>query len=154
MDRFLMRVSIGYPSSEEELAIMERFRAADPLACLEAMAQPSEIVQLQQARTAIRVSEPVRRYIVSLVNETRTSARLAFGASPRASMGLFRTAQSLAAIRGRDYVLPDDVKELFAPVVEHRLVLTPEERTRGTRASEVVSEILNRVSVPLCDPST
>jgi MoxR-like ATPase len=152
MDRFLMRISIGYPSTDEELAIIERFRAADPLECLDSVARPDEIVRLQQARTAIRVSESVRRYIVSLVNETRSSERLVFGASPRASMGLFRTAQSLAAIRGRDYVLPDDVKELFAPVIEHRLILLPEERTRGTRASEIVAEILERIPVPICDP--
>ncbi len=154
MDRFLMRVSIGYPSHEEELAIMERFRAADPLAALEPVAEPAEIVRLQQARAGIRVSAPVRQYIATLVEETRRSTRLAFGASPRGSLGLLRTAQSLAAIRGRDYALPDDVKELFAPVVEHRLILLPEERTRGTRASEIVAEVLDRVPVPVCDPTT
>jgi MoxR-like ATPase len=154
MDRFLMRVSIGYPAREEELAIMERFRAGDPLAALEPAAGPADIVRLQQARTAIRVSDPVREYIVALVERTRSSKRLAFGASPRASLGLLRTAQALAAIRGREYALPDDVKELFAPVVEHRLILLPEERTRGTRASEIVAEVLGKVPVPVCDTPT
>ncbi len=153
MDRFLMRVSIGYPSREEELAIMERFRAGDPLAELEAVAQPGEIVRLQQARAAIRVSDPVRQYIVALIEETRRSSRLAFGASPRGSLGLLRTTQSMAAMRGRDYVLPDDVKELFTPVVEHRLILLPEERARGTRTSEIVAGVLDRVPVPVCAPT-
>jgi MoxR-like ATPase len=149
MDRFLMRVSIGYPSGDEELAIMERFRAADPLAELAPVTEPGEIVRLQRARAAIRVSEPVRRYIVALVEETRRSSRLAFGASPRGSLGLLRTAQSLAAIRGRDYALPDDVKELFVPVIEHRLILLPEERTRGVRPSQIAAEVLERVPVPV-----
>jgi MoxR-like ATPase len=152
MDRFLMRISIGYPSGEEELAIMERFRAADPLAELAPVTEPEEIVRLQRARAAIRVSQPVRRYIVALVEETRRSSRLAFGASPRGSLGLLRTAQSLAAIRGRDYALPDDVKELFVPVIEHRLMLLPEERARGTRPSEIAAEVLEQVPVPVCDP--
>ena len=96
----------------------------------------------------------MRRYIVALVEETRRSGRLAFGASPRGSLGLLRTSQSLAAIRGRGYALPDDVKELFATVIEHRLILLPEERARGTRPSEVVAEVLDRVPVPVCDGTT
>ena len=139
MDRFLMRVSIGYPDHAEELQIMERFRGADPLLALQPVSEPAEIVLLQQARAEIRVSEPVREYIVRLVEETRRSSRLQFGASPRASLGLLKTAQALAAMRGRDYALPDDVKHLFAAVVEHRLILLPEERTRGTRPSEIIS---------------
>jgi MoxR-like ATPase len=152
MDRFLMRVSIGYPDHADELRIMERFRGTDPLLALQPASEPDEIVRMQRARADIRVSEPVREYIVNLVEETRRSTRLLFGASPRASLGLLRTAQALAAIRGRDYALPDDVKHLFGPVVEHRLILLPEERTRGTRTSEVASEILERVPVPVCDP--
>ncbi|OHD73338.1 MAG: AAA family ATPase [Spirochaetes bacterium RBG_13_68_11] len=153
MDRFLMRVSIGYPDHAEELRIMERFRGADPLLALQPVSEPAEIVRLQKARAEVRVSEPVREYIVRLVEETRRSSRLQFGASPRASLGLLKTAQALAAMRGRDYALPDDVKHLFAAVVEHRLILLPEERTRGIRPSEITSEILDRVAVPVCDPS-
>jgi len=151
MDRFLMRVGIGYPGRTEELAIMERFRGTDPLLALQPVAEPAQIVRLQQARSEVLISDPVREYIVSLVAETRCCRRLQYGASPRASLGLMRTAQSLAAIRGRAYALPDDVKHLFAPVVEHRLILLPEERTRGTRSAEIVAEILDRVPVPVCE---
>jgi MoxR-like ATPase len=151
MDRFLMRIGIGYPDREEELLILERFRERDPLETLEPIAEPGQIVQLQQARAEVLISRPVREYIVDLVKATRQCARLQFGASPRASLGLMRTAQSLAVIRGREYGLPDDVKHLFPAVVEHRLILLPEERTRGTRSREVVEEILERVPVPVCD---
>ncbi len=153
MDRFLMRLGLGYPDREEELLILERFRGQDPLQHLEPVAEPEQIVRLQQARSGILISRPVREYIVDLVEATRRCARLQFGASPRASLGLMRAAQSLAAIRGRGYVLPDDVKHLFSAVVEHRLILLPEERTRGTCSRNILEEVLGRVPVPVCDRS-
>ena len=151
MDRFLMRVDIGYPGREEELLILERHGGADPLKGFPAVTEPGEIVRLQEARREILISRPVREYIVDLAEATRRSRRLQFGASPRASLGLMRSAQSLAAIRGRSYVLPDDVQRLFAPVIAHRLILRSEERTRGTRPAEVLEEIMGEVPVPVCD---
>jgi len=149
MDRFLMRIDIGYPDREEELLILERFRGTDPLQNLGAVAEPEQVVALQAARCEVRISRPVREYIVDLVEATRRTERLQFGASPRASLGLMRAAQSLAAIRGRDFVLPDDVQYLFAPVVEHRLILRAEERARGTIPGNIVAELLDRIPVPV-----
>jgi MoxR-like ATPase len=149
MDRFLMRLEIGYPSGAEELRIMERFRGEDPLQTLEPVTEPEQVVELQRLRSDILISQPVREYIVELVEATRRNDRLRFGASPRASLGLMRAAQSLAAVRGREFVLPDDVKHLFVPVVAHRLLLRPEERARGTRLSEILREVLERVPVPV-----
>ena len=149
MDRFLMRLEIGYPSGAEELRIMERFRGEDPLQTLEPVTEPEQVVELQRLRSDILISQPVREYIVELVEATRKNDRLRFGASPRASLGLMRAAQSLAAVRGREFVLPDDVKHLFVPVVAHRLLLRPEERARGTRLSEILREVLERVPVPV-----
>jgi MoxR-like ATPase len=149
MDRFLMRLEIGYPSGAEELRIMERFRGEDPLQSLEPVTEPEQVVELQRLRSDILISQPVREYIVELVEATRRNDRLRFGASPRASLGLMRAAQSLAAVRGREFVLPDDVKHLFVPVVAHRLLLRPEERARGTRLGEILREVLERVPVPV-----
>jgi len=149
MDRFLMRLEIGYPSGAEELRIMERFRKEDPLESLVPVAEPDQVVQLQRMRSDILISDPVREYIVALVEATRSDGRLRFGASPRASLGLMRAAQSLAAVRGREFVLPDDVKDLFVPVVAHRLLLRPEERARGTRIGEIMKGFLEGVAVPV-----
>jgi MoxR-like ATPase len=149
MDRFLMRVEIGYPTGPEELRIMERFRREDPLESLDPVTEPEQVVELQRMRSDILVSDPVREYIVELVEATRKNDRLRFGASPRASLGLMRAAQSLAAVRGRQFVLPDDVKHLFAPVVAHRLLLRPEERARGIRIGEIIQAVLEGVPVPV-----
>jgi MoxR-like ATPase len=149
MDRFLMRLEIGYPSGKEELRIMERFRMEDPLESLDPVTEPEQVVELQRMRSEILISDPVREYIVELVEATRANDRLRFGASPRASLGLMRAAQSLAAVRGRQFVLPDDVKHLFVPVVAHRLLLRPEERARGIRISEIVEAVLDKVPVPV-----
>ena len=149
MDRFLMRLEIGYPSGQEELSIMERFRSDDPLESLDPVTEPEQVVELQRERSEILISDPVREYIVALVEATRRNERLRFGASPRASLGLMRAAQSLAAVRGREFVLPDDVKHLFVPVVAHRLLLRPEERARGIRISEIVEAVLESVPVPV-----
>jgi MoxR-like ATPase len=149
MDRFLMRLEIGYPSGPEELRIMERFRREDPLESLDPVTEPEEVVELQRMRSDILISDPVREYIVELVEATRKNDRLRFGASPRASLGLMRASQSLAAVRGRQFVLPDDVKHLFVPVVAHRLLLRPEERARGIRIGEIIRAVLEGVPVPV-----
>jgi MoxR-like ATPase len=149
MDRFLMRLEIGYPSGPEELRIMERFRREDPLESLDPVTEPEQVVELQRMRSDILISDPVREYIVELVESTRKNDRLRFGASPRASLGLMRASQSLAAVRGREFVLPDDVKHLFAPVVAHRLLLRPEERARGIRIGEIIRAVLEGVPVPV-----
>ena len=152
LDRFLLRVRLGYPEKNEEIAIMDRFQAQDPLIDLEPIAHPDQIVALQQARKAIRLSAPVKEYIADIVRLTRTCSNLRLGASPRATLNLMRAAQALAALRGREYVLPDDVKFLAAPVLAHRLILKEEEGMRGENRGELaerfLAEILTQIPVP------
>ncbi len=148
LDRFLLRVRLGYPDNSEEISILDRFQQDDPLLELSSVAAPEEISTLQQTRKKIFVSHPVKKYIVSIVNATRESAALRLGASPRGSLGLMRAGQALAALRGRNYVLPDDIKYLVVPVLAHRLILKEEERLRGLTRENLLGEIINRIPIP------
>lgn len=148
LDRFLLKLRLGYPEKEEEISILERFQEEDPLGDLKAVASPEQIKEMQGARKKIRISLPVREYIADIVRATRTNKFLRFGASPRGSLGLMRTGQALAALRGRDFVLPDDIKYLAVPVLAHRLILTDEERLRGETPEHFLEEILGRIPVP------
>ena len=148
LDRFLLKIDIGYPDREEEISILERFQEESPLLELEAVANPTQIADLQHARKRIRVSRPVQEYIADIVRASRNNESIRYGASPRGSLGLMRTGQALAFLRGRDYVLPDDIKHLARPVLAHRLILTEEERLRGGTAERLLQEILARIPVP------
>jgi MoxR-like ATPase len=128
VDRFLLRISLGYPSLEEEHEILLRHKLADPLDKLEAVASPDALLASQQAVREIAVEESVRDYIIRVVQATRHHAAVELGASPRGSLSLYRAAQALAAIRGRTFVLPDDVKYLAPGVLTHRLVISPQIR--------------------------
>jgi len=151
LDRFLLRIRLGYPEQNEEIAILERFQEEDPLQELSSVATPAEVSRLQHARKKIHVSRAVREYITSLVGATRANPLLRLGASPRGSLGLMRSGQALAALRGREYVLPDDIKFLAVPVLAHRLILKEEERLRGTSQEDVVKQIMGRISVPVAE---
>jgi MoxR-like ATPase len=148
LDRFLLKLRLGYPEKEEELSMLERFREEDPLGSLEAVASPEQITDLQGVRKKVRLSLPVREYIADIVRATRGNTSLRFGASPRGSLGLMRSAQALAALQGRDFVLPDDVKRLMVPVLAHRLILTDEERLRGGTPENLLEEITEKMPVP------
>lgn len=152
LDRFLLTLRLGYPERDEEIAIMDRFREQDPLIELESVANPEQIVELQHVRRAIRISPPVKEYVADIVRLTRGNPSLRLGASPRGSLGLMRAGQALAALRGREYVLPDDIKYLAVPVLAHRLILKEEERmrgeTRGETAKRFVEEIISQLPVP------
>ena len=149
LDRFLVRLAVGYPSHAEEDAILDRFRVAAPVDELEAVVTPEEWAGAAAAVRAVHVADDVRHYVTSIVRATRTHEAVALGASPRASLALFRAAQALAALRGRREVLPDDVKALTAPVLAHRLILAPEARLRGRDAGGVLAEILVATPVPV-----
>ena len=149
LDRFLLRIRLGYPSREEEIAIMARFQESDPLRQLTAVATPGDIVTLQKIRRKIGVAEPIRCYIADIVRATREEPTIRFGASPRGALGLLRAGQAYAALQNREYVLPDDIKALCWPVLGHRLVLREEERFRGLVADEVLKNILERIPVPI-----
>jgi MoxR-like ATPase len=149
LDRFLLKLEPGYPNRDEELTILQRFQDSDPLSELSSVATPEALLGLQRARRQIRVSDPVRQYIVDLVRATRSHGALRCGASPRASLALLRAGQAFAALRGRSYVLPDDIKQLVQPVLAHRLVISDTERMRGTEAQHVVAEVATSTAVPM-----
>jgi len=148
LDRFLMQIKLGYPSQKEEIAILERFQKEDPLERLQAVITPEEILNLQKERQKIDVSREINHYIVSLVKATRNSPLIRYGASPRASLHLMQAAQALAALRNRDYVLPDDIKELFIPIIAHRIVIETKESLKGNTSQEILKEVLNQTEVP------
>ncbi len=148
LDRFLMRLSLGYPDFTEEMAIIERQEQTHPIDSLEPVASPEEVVSMQEAAKQVYVDRLVRHYIVALTEATRGHRDVALGASPRATLGLFRTARALALVQDRDYVVPDDIKLLAAAVLSHRIVLSPAARMRGIRSEGVINELLNQVNVP------
>jgi MoxR-like ATPase len=148
LDRFLVRVSLGYPDFTEEMAIIEHQERVHPIESLGPVATPEEVISTQEAAKSIYVDQLVRQYIVSLVEATRSHREVSLGASPRASLGLFRTARALALVRDRDYVIPDDVKLLAPAVIAHRLVLSPSARMRGVQSIDVVNDLLSNVPVP------
>ena len=148
LDRFLMRISLGYPEFEEELAVIEQQEQAHPIDSLEAVATPKDVIGLQEAAKEIYVDRAVREYIVNLTEATRDHRDVSLGASPRASLGLFRAARALALVLDRDYVIPDDIKTLAAPVTAHRIILSPSARMRGVRSVDLVSDLLNTITVP------
>ena len=149
IDRFLLRVSIGYPTQEEENAILERFRADDPLPDLLPVTNPIEVTALQNARKQVRVEETVRDYIVRIARATRETTDIQLGASPRATLALYQAAQAWAGIAGRDFVLPDDVKRIAPPVLCHRMMISPQSQLRGRTAQELVTDIVATVPVPV-----
>jgi MoxR-like ATPase len=151
LDRFLMRIDLGYPSREEEISILERFQEADPLEGLPSVLSPERIGELQKLRSGVTVSPAVRAYIAGIAEASRSHARVRFGVSPRGTLGMMRAAQALAMMRGRDFVLPDDVKALARPVLLHRIILKHEERTRGAAAGDVLDEVLAEIPVPVTD---
>jgi MoxR-like ATPase len=148
LDRFLLKARLGYPEKDEEIAILGRFQEEDPLLTLEAVAHPQQIADLQHKRKKVRLSPPVKEYITNIVRATRDTPFLRLGASPRGSLGLMRAGQALAAIREREYVLPDDIKFLAVPVLAHRLILKEEERLRGETPEHFLEEIIHQVPVP------
>ena len=149
LDRFMLRLRLGYPSEEEEGMILARFQQDNPLDTLEAVTDARELVELQKLCRQIFVEESVRSYIVSIIRMTRTHPDIKLGASPRASLGLHQASQTLAAMRGRSYVIPDDVKYLAVPALSHRLTVKTEARLRGRSADEIIREIINKTPVPV-----
>jgi MoxR-like ATPase len=149
LDRFLMKIALGYPDDDEENAILLRFERSDPLETLPSVADPETILAMQRDVRAIRVEESVRNYIVNICRATRVHPDIELGASPRATMALYRTCQALAAIRGREYVLPDDAKRMAPYVLTHRLIISAQTRLRGRRPEELIGEIVGSVPVPV-----
>jgi MoxR-like ATPase len=149
LDRFLLRVAIGYPDQKEENAILERFRSQDPLLDLQPVTTSEEIRLLIQERQSVTVEESLRDYIVRIARATRESSEITLGASPRATLAMYQSAQAWAAIHGRKYVLPDDIKLMAPYVLSHRLIISTQAQLRGRTATELVSDIVAAVAVPV-----
>lgn len=149
IDRFLLRAVIGYPSESEESAILERFRDDDPLPNLSSVTTPEEILDLQKERQQIRVEASVRDYVVAVARATRQHPEIELGASPRATLSLYWSAQAWAGIKNREYVLPDDVKFMAPHVLTHRLMISPQAQLRGRLPEELVADIVDAVPVPV-----
>ena len=148
LDRFLLIINLGYPTIEEELEIIERQQIAHPIETLESVATAQEVMDLQRAIRTIYVDDLVKQYIVNLTDATRSHADISLGASPRASLAMYRGGQAIALIRGRDFVLPDDVKDLAQPMLSHRMIVSPAARMRGVSSPDVVETILEQIPVP------
>ena len=150
MDRFMMKMSMGYPDRQEEKSILQRrkLRGKDDYD-IEPITSPKKVVAMQKALETVHVDTAILSYIVELVHRTREDHRVITGASPRASQSLFKTARASAAIDGRDYVIPDDIKAVALQVVSHRIVLKPESKIRGVTGQHIMRKILSEVPVPV-----
>ncbi len=149
LDRFLLRLRLGYPGEAEEDEILQRFEAASPLETLRPVIEASTLLEMAARLRRLYVAAPVRRYIVRLVQATRAEPAFELGGSPRATLALFRAARARAVLQGRDYVLPDDAKSLVPYVLGHRVLLSTQARLRGRDVDALLAEVVERVPVPL-----
>jgi MoxR-like ATPase len=149
VDRFLLRLRIGYPTEEQENEILIRFESHDPLDDLEPVTTAEAVLEMQRQVPAIHVSEAVRRYILAICRASRQHPSVELGASPRGSLALYRACQALAAVRGREFVLPDDAKALAPAVLTHRLITSPQARLRGRDKEQIVQEIVASIPAPV-----
>lgn len=146
MDRFLLKVSMGYPNKEEEKLILDRFESKNPLKELESIITIEELINMQEQVKEVIIFDNIKYYIVDLIQETRKNPKVLVGISPRGGISLLKAAKSLAYIRGRDYVIPDDIQEMAVPVLAHRLIL---KSSIGTTNEEIIKETIKNVEVPL-----
>jgi MoxR-like ATPase len=149
LDRFLIRLSLGYPNLDEEIKMLEMLERGHPIDGLQPVVSTADLLAAQRAVREIHVDAKIRRYLTEIVHRTRQHEDVALGGSPRASLALFRSSQALAAVNGRNFVRPDDVKNMAAAVLTHRLILRPESRLRKVTAAAVVTEVLDAVPVPV-----
>jgi MoxR-like ATPase len=148
LDRFLLKLVLGYPNLENEDVMLLRFERSNPLEQLSSVTSASEIMNIRRQVQEIYVESSVRRYILEVVEKTRTNPSISLGGSPRASLSLYRASQALALVQGRDFVLPDDVKRLAVPVLAHRLILNTEAYLHNTSKEEIIADILSSLPVP------
>jgi len=149
IDRFLMQIRLGYPTEQEENSILLRFERSDPLDGLQAAVTSGDLQEMQAETAMVRVEESVREYLVRVVRATREHPAVDLGVSPRGTLALYKACQAIAALRGREFVLPDDVKYMAPWVLTHRIHINPQTLLRGRTPEEVVSEIVSEVPVPV-----
>ncbi len=151
LDRFLLQIQLGYPTLAEEEEILVRYQQQDPLVDLQPVADAAQVLDLQRQVRDVYLSDDVRGYILAVVRATRAHESVDLGVSPRGSLALFRASQALAALRGRDFVLPDDVQTLAPPLLTHRIHISPQTRLRGRTPAQIVAEIAESVPVPIVE---
>jgi MoxR-like ATPase len=149
LDRFLMRLTIGYPEPGDEKVLLNRLRREHPITSLLPITTPEELAELQRQVWEIHVDDTLQDYIIQLVNATRSHPEVTLGASPRASLALFRAGQAYAAVQGRDYVIPDDIQALVIPILTHRLIPSPDAELRGRTPSRILQDVLEKVPLTL-----
>lgn len=149
LDRFLMKIQMGYPTEEDDRRILARFRDQDPLEELQTVVTAAELLKMQKECREVHIAPDVENYIINLIHATRKHPAIELGASPRAMLAMYNAAQAFAAIRGRTFVTPDDVKYLMTPVLIHRIIPKSESRLRGQRADQTLKEIRDSVFVPV-----
>lgn len=149
LDRFLMRMSLGYPAAADEIAILRNQRKQHPIETLGQVVDGADLLALRDAVADVHVDATLEKYILAIVQATRAHPDVALGASPRGSLALYKTAQALAALRGRDYAIPDDIKTLTPLTLAHRLLIKPESQLRGRTATSILAEILERATLTL-----
>ena len=149
LDRFMSRVSLGYPNHEDEVDVLTRQMVVHPIEKVEPVLGADDVVGLQRAVRELHIEESLKDYLVTIAGETRTHPDVELGASPRGSIALARMSQAVAAINGRDYVTPDDIKRVALPALAHRVVVKPDRRIQGVVSDQIVTEILNEVAVPV-----
>jgi len=153
VDRFLMRIRLGYPELEDEIKIMEQQQFRHPIETLDRVVTVDELLAMQEAVKTVYIAPALKRYIVELTHQTRQHNEVYLGASPRGSLALYRTSQARAAILGRDYILPDDIKALAIPTLAHRVILGPGARLRDLSSTQIIDDILHALPVPGGDPT-
>jgi len=151
LDRFLIRLEIGYPESVDEQQILENLQLQHPVETLEAVMTDQEFIELQDDVKKVHVDQKLRKYIVELVNQSRNHSDLELGASPRGSIALMKMAQAWAVVNERDYIIPDDIKEIAPAVLAHRLIIKSKSRLRGADKEKIIAEIVRRTEVPVID---
>jgi len=149
VDRFLMRIALGYPDREEERTILHRFQADDPLSRLKPVVTSEDVLRTTVLCREVFVHPILEDYLLDLIRASRSDPAITLGVSPRGSLALFHSSQALAAIQGRNYVIPDDIQRLAIPVLAHRLILSPEARLHGRSAQEMLTELIERIPVPV-----
>ena len=154
LDRFLIKLSLGYPSLDDEMQMLDMLKREHPLEKLQPVITAEQLVACQRAVRTVHVDPKIRRYITEIVHASRAHHDIRLGGSPRASIALYRSSQAVAAIRGRSYVEPDDVKQIVPAVLGHRIILEPESRLQNVTVSELLTEILDETKAPLLEPSS
>ncbi len=148
LDRFMMKISVGYPDDESELLIIRRFGGNNPIEDLQPVVSPEDIKRMREKVKTILVDEKIEKYILSIIKETREREDVLLGASPRAAINLYRACQGRAFIYNRGYVIPDDVKSLVKPILSHRIILKPEFRLKGITSEDILNKIVSQTAIP------